>query len=249
MKQVPLYVMLLLSLLVSACAGDVRIRNELTSAKAELRELKKERDMYRDKVDRMWDDLERERDQWMDKTYALQQEIRQLEERRHQCTMVESRLSGCRTQVQQLEAWAGALVEGYGPGIWTAGEYFRPVYDREPRQSTVPDIIAELNDYHRKHNNPLLVLKKIDGRTLVIGVSDDRRLTTQMGSSGAQEYLQTAAYSLTSLDRVNCVSFDFEEGDHAAPGRFCRPPGKRGQTPFVPLIIAPEGGAPTGDSR
>ncbi len=221
-KRFRLGSMLLLTLLLSACAGDVKVRNELTSTKAELRELKRERDMYRASVEDMWDALETERDQWMDENYALKQKIRKLEEHKRGLMGVEVRLSNCKLQLQQVETWAQALVEGYGPGIWTANEHLRPVYGRKPRQATVRGVIDELNEQHGQHNSPLLVLKKVEGRTLVIGVSDDLRLTTQMGSSGASAYLQTAAYSLTSLDTVDCVNFDFEEGDHASPGRFCR---------------------------
>lgn len=222
MKRLSLYLVILTGLLISACTGDVAVRNELTRANAELRELKKERDLYQQSVDTMWDRLEQERQQWIEKTGALQQRIQKLEERSHQCRMVESRLSGCQGQLQQVEAWAGALVQGYGPGIWAGADYLRPLYVGRPGQATVEGVIDELNARHRKHNNPLLVLKQVEGGTVIIGVTDERKLTTQMGSSGAMEYVQSAAYSLTSLNDVDCVKFEFEEGDHAAPGRFCQ---------------------------
>ncbi len=158
----------------------------------------------------------------MDENYALLQQIRQLEEGKRRCMRVESKVSSCKNQLQQVETWAEALAAGYGPGIWVSSDYLRPVYGRRPRQAKVEGVIEELNEQHRRYNNPLLVLKQVDGRTLVVGISNDLKLTTQMGSSGAQDYLQTAAYSLTSLNGVDCVKFEFEEGDHASPGRFCR---------------------------
>lgn len=47
-------------------------------------------------------------------------------------------------------------------------------------------------------------------------------LTQRMGTSGAQNYLAAATYSLTETPGVQKVDFIFPEGDHAAPGLYTR---------------------------
>jgi len=47
-------------------------------------------------------------------------------------------------------------------------------------------------------------------------------LTQRMGTSGAQNYLAAATYSLTEMPGVRRVDFIFPEGDHAAPGVYTR---------------------------
>lgn len=47
-------------------------------------------------------------------------------------------------------------------------------------------------------------------------------LTQRMGTTGAQNYLAAATYSLTETPGVRGVDFIFQEGDHAAPGVYTR---------------------------
>jgi len=47
-------------------------------------------------------------------------------------------------------------------------------------------------------------------------------LTQRMGTSGAQNYLAAATYSLTETPGVRGVDFIFPVGDHAAPGVYTR---------------------------
>lgn len=58
--------------------------------------------------------------------------------------------------------------------------------------------------------------------TIFIRIPNSSELTQQMGSTGAQQFLTAATYSLTELDDIKYVSFDFEEGDHAVPGVYHR---------------------------
>jgi hypothetical protein len=127
-----------------------------------------------------------------------------------------------QTRYQQLDKWSKALVRGYGPGIWVSSEYIRPVYSKKPRLATVQGIIDELNESFQKHREPLLQLQKVENRVAYVGVDDDRKLVSQMGSSGAMEYVQSTAYSLNSLDDIDCVYFAIQEGDHAGPGKYCQ---------------------------
>ena len=43
-----------------------------------------------------------------------------------------------------------------------------------------------------------------------------------MGKTGADAFLAKATYTLTEHKRIAFVYFIFEEGDHAAPGKYSR---------------------------
>lgn len=58
--------------------------------------------------------------------------------------------------------------------------------------------------------------------TIFVKISDATYLTQSSGSMGAEIYMAEATYSFTQIPGVNFVNFDFEEGDHAAPGTFKR---------------------------
>ena len=63
---------------------------------------------------------------------------------------------------------------------------------------------------------------KISNDTVYIKIPDATFLTQQMGSTGASMYMAGAVYNLTELPGIKYINFDFEEGDHAAPGTFTR---------------------------
>lgn len=67
-----------------------------------------------------------------------------------------------------------------------------------------------------------LVLKRISHDTIYIGIPESKRLTEQLGSTGAYNYMATAVYNLTELKKVKFVTFQFKEGDHAEPGTYSR---------------------------
>ena len=75
-------------------------------------------------------------------------------------------------------------------------------------------IITYLNiQYPRIH----LQLDTISNDTLYVSIPDAMFLTQQMGSSGPVIYFADAVYNLTEIPGIRYVSFNFEEGDHAAP--------------------------------
>lgn len=82
--------------------------------------------------------------------------------------------------------------------------------------------MEELNTSFQKADNPLLIYKRAEEGVVYLGVENAIKLTSMMGSFGAHSYMQSVIFSLTSLEGIKCVDFDFEEGDHAAPGKFCR---------------------------
>lgn len=124
----------------------------------------------------------------------------------------------------ELEAWAELLAGSYGPGVW----YFNPdgtqypVFHHTPAEISLEGIAAELNQMLSEEVAPQIILDGVEGSTARVRLSDDAALTQRLGSSGAQAYLQVVLYSLTSLPGIDCVAFDFVEGDHAQPGLYCR---------------------------
>jgi len=124
----------------------------------------------------------------------------------------------------ELQAWADQLAAGYGPGVW----YFNPngtaypLFHHNPADPSLEGIAAELNQMLSEEVAPQILLDGVEGSTVQIRLSDDAALTQRLGSAGAQAYLQVVLYSLTSLPEIDCVDFDFLEGDHAQPGLYCR---------------------------
>ena len=67
-----------------------------------------------------------------------------------------------------------------------------------------------------------LYLKKISHDTIYVKIPDSKRLTNELGNTGAQNYLAAATFTLTELKNVRFVNIDMEPGDHAEPGVYSR---------------------------
>lgn len=66
---------------------------------------------------------------------------------------------------------------------------------------------------------------KFDGTsndTAFLSIPDSEVLTQQMGTTGAKSFMISVTFSFTELKGINCVSFDFKEGDHGKPGVYTR---------------------------
>jgi hypothetical protein len=74
-------------------------------------------------------------------------------------------------------------------------------------------LISALNDAY-----PQIQLKKlrISGDTLYAKIEDAYFLTEGMGSYGAAAYIAEAIINLTSVNHINYVNIDFENGTHLA---------------------------------
>lgn len=72
-----------------------------------------------------------------------------------------------------------------------------------------------------------LELVKISHDTMYVKIPDSRKLTQEMGSTGAENYMASATYTLTELKNVKFVNFAMKIGDHAGPGVFSRDDFKR----------------------
>jgi hypothetical protein len=69
---------------------------------------------------------------------------------------------------------------------------------------------------------PKLKLKNIKDQVVNLKVINAEYLTQRMGSTGAEEFLAVATFTLTEYDNIKFVNFIFEEGDHAVPGLYSR---------------------------
>ena len=142
----------------------------------------------------------------------LRDTIRQLE--------IKNQLLSRRTG--ELKEWSGKLAAGYGPGIWYMDESTLPVFVKPIPAGDAAALIGELNKRFEKDNLPKILIRKIENRKAYVGVSDEELLTQRLGSHGAESYLNTATYSLVSIDGIDCVRFEFKGGDHARPGEHCK---------------------------
>ncbi len=63
---------------------------------------------------------------------------------------------------------------------------------------------------------------KISNDTIYVKIDNSEYLTQQMGTTGADEYMIAATFTLTEMPNIKYVNFDFELGDHASPGTYNR---------------------------
>ncbi|MFC1829157.1 hypothetical protein ACFL0O_06060 [Thermodesulfobacteriota bacterium] len=123
---------------------------------------------------------------------------------------------------REFKAWTRKLTDGYGPGIWYMDESVLPIFVRPVPSGDVADIAEELNRRFEKDGLPKILIRKVENQKAYVGVDDDELLTQRLGSHGAESFLNTIIYSMGSVNGIDCVWFEFEGGDHAVPGEFCK---------------------------
>ncbi len=84
-----------------------------------------------------------------------------------------------------------------------------------PDTLTVEAVTGFMN---KKYPNVQLQFVRTSGDTIYMSIPQATYLTQQMGSTGPQIYFADVVYNLTEIPGILYVGFDFEEGDHAAPG-------------------------------
>lgn len=70
-------------------------------------------------------------------------------------------------------------------------------------------------------------LIKVSNDTVYVKIPDDKRLTQEIGNTGAENYMASATFTLTELKYIKYVNFALQPGDHAEPGVFSREDFKR----------------------
>ena len=115
------------------------------------------------------------------------------------------------------------LASGYPTGIWECDNNADGiVFKQEINDPVLDEIITNLNEIYRSHKEPTIIFLKQDKNNVHLTVNDPEELAERMGSAGARCYLGEVVYSITSIDEINRVIFEFEEGSHAVPGKYSR---------------------------
>jgi hypothetical protein len=117
-----------------------------------------------------------------------------------------------------------ALTIVTSPMIWT-------IDDNDPENEKLKKPDAKLDTLssaslvqllNKSYPDVQMDLLKISHDTMYVSIPDSKKLTQQMGSTGAQNYMAAATYTLTEHKNVKYVNFNMKEGDHAGPGVFSR---------------------------
>jgi hypothetical protein len=111
------------------------------------------------------------------------------------------------------------------PMIWTVDEQNQGAEKmRKPEDVKLDTFSSEELVQLLNNNYPDIQMKlvKISHDTMYVKIPDSKKLTEQMGSTGAQNYMASATYTLTEFKNVKYINFNLEEGDHAGPGIFSR---------------------------
>lgn len=64
--------------------------------------------------------------------------------------------------------------------------------------------------------------EKISHDTIYVKIPDSKKLTNQIGDTGAENFLASATYTLTEMPAIHFVHIDMKTGDHAEPGVYSR---------------------------
>lgn len=108
-------------------------------------------------------------------------------------------------------------------GVWAPDDQAMHIrFVEAVETSHVRELVDAFNHRFAPSFGLRLQLQSVEGTTVHVGVSDDRRLTEQMGTTGSQMYVASLTYTLTSLAPIDRVYLDVEEGSHAQPGAYTR---------------------------
>lgn len=126
----------------------------------------------------------------------------------------------------QRKARIRELLDGYPAGIWACDDEAKLVlFENTVSPPQLEEIIFQLNNNYPRVGASFV--KQEDGNVF-IKLKNSEELTEKMGISGARCYLKSAVYSITSVDNVTSVTFDFNTGSHASSGNY-------GRNDFEPL--------------
>jgi hypothetical protein len=148
--------------------------------------------------------------------------LRQIADLQNQYDELQTECENLKVREAQFSQWCRQVADGFGPGVWFIGPDERPLPRKSMPDATPALLVGELNRLFEGSNLPRVLLIDVRDDTAFVRIDEDEQLTQQMGSAGATSYLQAVTYTLTSIAGIDHVDFDFDEGDHAAPGRYTR---------------------------
>ncbi|MDQ6844870.1 MAG: hypothetical protein M3Z92_11025 [Bacteroidota bacterium] len=119
-----------------------------------------------------------------------------------------------------------ALMIKNQPNIWTAKmdtmsnsfKIYRPVNMRLDTLSGEKLVYLINNAWDSIH----LDFIKSSHDTVYVSIPKSDYLIQRIGSTGAENYMATATFSLTEMKGIKYVNYKFTEGDHATPGVYSR---------------------------
>jgi hypothetical protein len=121
----------------------------------------------------------------------------------------------------QLE-WNQKLVAGYGAGIWYAKTNEKPQFVKKIFPATVGSIIRELNELYTQDGIPTVSFTKLEQKTAYIKASKKELFEPKKGSKAFQKFINSALYSIASIDDIHCIYLETEEKNHPLAGVYCK---------------------------
>jgi hypothetical protein len=79
-----------------------------------------------------------------------------------------------------------------------------------------------INGLNQIHTNIILDKIKVSGDTLFTEIKDSEYLGERIGSYGAFAYIADVVINLTSVENINFVKIDFEDGSHISHGTWSK---------------------------
>lgn len=114
--------------------------------------------------------------------------------------------------------------------IWTVDEQNAETEKLKAPQEAIPDsfsvnhIIQLLN---KNFPGIEMELVKVSNDTAYVKIPDDKRLSQEIGNTGAENYLASATFTLTEIKNIKYINISLQPGDHAEPGVYSREDFKR----------------------
>lgn len=109
--------------------------------------------------------------------------------------------------------------------IWTVDNDNEGEEKLKKPETAVPETLSSdqlINILNENFPEIHLDLLKISHDTMYVDIPDSKRLSRELGSTGAENYMASATYTLTELKNVKFVNFKFAPGEHAEPGTYSR---------------------------
>ena len=114
--------------------------------------------------------------------------------------------------------------------IWTVDdenqgkEKLKKPVNAMPDTFSMAHVIQLIND---NFTGIKMELIKVSNDTVYVKIPDDKRLSQEIGDTGAENYFAAATFTLTEMKQIKYVNFELQPGDHAEPGVFSREDFKR----------------------
>ena len=109
--------------------------------------------------------------------------------------------------------------------IWTVDQQNPGEEKLKKPEAAMPESLSSAQLIEALNNNfPEIHLDflKVSHDTMYVDIPDSKRLSRELGSTGAENYMASATYTLTELKNVKFVNFKFAPGEHAEPGTYSR---------------------------